>query len=87
MKGTTRALNEAHEAGAKFVLVSANIPMDTARFQDADAIVCAYLAAGMNVDSTAGSAGSENVKMQKSDGRWEFTDEVLYARGYSVSYD
>ena len=59
--GVSRALSDAHKAGAKFVLLSDNLPVDAARFQDADAIVCAYLSAGVGVDPTARTSGSENV--------------------------
>lgn len=48
----TRALKETHEAGAKFVLLSDNIPVDAARYTEADAIVCAYLSAGFDIDPT-----------------------------------
>ena len=41
MIGVSRALSDARKAGAKFVLLSDNLPVDAARFQDADAIVCA----------------------------------------------
>ena len=61
MLGVSRALSDAHKAGAKFVLLSDNLPVDAARFQDADAIVCAYLSAGFGVDPTARTSGSENV--------------------------
>ena len=60
MQGITRALSEAHEAGAKFVLLSDNLPVDAARFQEADTIVCAYLSAGFGIDPTARTGGSEN---------------------------
>lgn len=56
----TRALEEAHAAGAKFILLSDNLPVDAARYPEADAIVCAYLSAGFDVDPTTGS-GSENM--------------------------
>lgn len=59
--GVSRALSDARKAGAKFVLLSDNLPVDAARFQDADAIVCAYLSAGGGVDPTARTSGSENV--------------------------
>ncbi|MBQ6208051.1 MAG: glycoside hydrolase family 3 protein [Oscillospiraceae bacterium] len=59
--GVSRALSDAHKAGTKFVLLSDNLPADAARFQDADAIVCAYLSAGFGVDPTARTSGSENV--------------------------
>ena len=43
------------------MLLSDNLPVDAARFQDADAIVCAYLSAGFGVDPTVRTSGSENV--------------------------
>ncbi len=61
MQGVSRALAEAQEAGAAFVLLSDNLPVDAARFQDADAIVCAYLSAGFGIDPTARTSGSENI--------------------------
>lgn len=61
MQGVERTLNEAHAAGAEFVLLSANIPVDVKRFTEADAIVCAYLSAGYGVDPIAHTSGSENV--------------------------
>ena len=60
IQGIGRALSEAHSAGAKFVLLSDNLPVDSTRFQDADAIVCAYLSAGFGIDPTARTSGSEN---------------------------
>ena len=59
--GVSRALDEAHEAGAKFILLSANLPVDAARFQEADAIICAYQSSGVGVDPTERTKGSENV--------------------------
>lgn len=61
MQGVIRALSEAHEAGAKFVLLSDNLPVDAARFQEADTIVCAYLSAGFGIDPTARTSGSNNI--------------------------
>ena len=61
MQGVTRALNEAHAAKAKFVLLSDNLPVDGARFPEADAVVCCYLSTGFDVDPTTGS-GSENMR-------------------------
>lgn len=114
MQGVTRALSEAHEAGAKFVLLSDNLPVDAARFQEADTIVCAYLSAGFGIDPTARTSGSENIgafnanvpaairaifgaadmpgrlpidipALEKdTDGRWVYTDRILYERGYSA---
>ena len=113
MKGVDRALSETHAAGAQFVLLSANIPMDTARFTDADAIICAYLGVGFDIDPTARTSGLENVRafnanvpaaisalfgpvenmtgklpidipvLEKgADGKWTFTDQILYRRGW-----
>lgn len=61
VQGVTRAFGEARNAGAKFVLLSDNLPMDAARYVDVDAIVCAYLSAGFDVDPTTGS-GSQNMR-------------------------
>lgn len=61
MQGVTRALNEAHAAKAKFVLLSDNLPVDGARFPEADAVVCCYLSTGFDIDPTTGS-GSEHMR-------------------------
>ena len=62
------AITRTHEAGGKFILVSENLPYDAAVYQDADAIVLAYMGAGLNVDptrekvsETGMSAGNANV--------------------------
>jgi beta-N-acetylhexosaminidase len=60
MQGISRALEEAHAAGAEFVLLSDNLPVDAARFADADAIVCAYLSAGFSAGPTT-EGGSTNL--------------------------
>ena len=61
IQGVRRALTDAREGGARFVLLSDNLPVDTARFQDADAIVCAYLSSGFGVDPTA-QAGPDGTR-------------------------
>lgn len=61
MQAVTRALEEARAAGARFVLLSDNLPVDAARFPDADAVVCCYLSSGFDIDPTTGS-GSENMR-------------------------
>ena len=61
MQGVARALKETHAAGGKLVLLSDNLPVDAARFTDADAIVCCYLSSGFDIDPTTGS-GSENMR-------------------------
>ncbi len=55
MQAVARALEEAHAAGAKFVIVSNNIPVEGARFPEADAVVCSYLSSGYVIDPSAGS--------------------------------
>lgn len=56
--GVRRALTDAREGGAKFVLLSDNLPVDVTRFQDADAIVCAYMSSGAGVNPTAQTGAS-----------------------------
>ena len=46
------AMNDTHKAGGKFILISENLPYDAAVYQDADAIVLAYLGSGLNIDPT-----------------------------------
>ena len=54
------AIADTHEGGGRFILVSENLPYDAAAYQAADAIVLAYLGAGLNIDPTerSGSAGA-----------------------------
>ena len=115
MAGVSRALSDAHASGSKFILLSDNLPVDAARFQEADAIVCAYLSAGFGIDPTARTSGSENIgafnanvpaalcaifgdgEMEGSlpitipalerdaDGKWVYSDTILYERGYSFT--
>lgn len=40
-------LSRTHESGAKFVLISSQLPYDTARYPDADAVLACYCARGM----------------------------------------
>ncbi len=47
-----KAIADTHKAGGKFIMVSENLPYDAAVYQDADAIVLAYMGAGLNVDPT-----------------------------------
>ena len=61
VRAVLRAMEDAKAGGAKFVLLSDNLPVDAARFAEADAIVCAYLSAGFGVDPTARTAGGESV--------------------------
>ena len=55
LKGDIAAMGDAicktiHDRGGRFIVMSVNLPYDIARFQDADAIVLAYLAVSMTVD-------------------------------------
>lgn len=52
-----RAIEDTHNAGGRFVLISQNLPYDVAAFQDADAIALAYLGSGLNIDPTQRSEG------------------------------
>ncbi len=61
VQGIGRALSESKEAGADFILLSTNLPVDAARFQEADAIVCAYLSSGYRIDPTAPAPGVKNI--------------------------
>ncbi len=60
-QGIANAMKDAHDAGARFVLLSDNLPYDAARFEDADAILLAYMGAGMNTDPTEKSEQSGNL--------------------------
>lgn len=46
------AIEDVHKGGGKFILVSENLPYDAAIYQDADAIVLAYLGSGLGIDPT-----------------------------------
>ena len=46
------AMADTQEGGGKFILISENLPYDAAVYQDADAIVLAYLGSGLNIDPT-----------------------------------
>ena len=46
------AIEDTHKAGGRFVLISQNLPYDSAVYKDADAIVLAYLGSGLNLDPT-----------------------------------
>ena len=48
----TRAIEDTHKAGGRFVLISENLPYDAAVYKDADAVVLAYLGSGLDIDPT-----------------------------------
>ena len=57
-QAVSRAISDVHEGGGRFVLLSCRLPYDAARFLDAEAIVLAYLGAGMDMDPTATDGSS-----------------------------
>ncbi len=57
-QAVSKAINDVHEGGGRFVLLSCRLPYDAARFLDADAVVLAYLGAGMDIDPTAADGSS-----------------------------
>jgi beta-N-acetylhexosaminidase len=59
--GISQALADTHAAGGKFVLISGNLPYDTARYQDADAILCSYMSSGTDTDPTSRGDGTATV--------------------------
>lgn len=51
-QGLSTLLEETHDAGGRFVLLSANLPYDAARYQNADAIMLGYMSTGLGTDPT-----------------------------------
>jgi len=60
--GISSVIADAHAAGAKAVLLSDNLPYDASRYQDADAILLAYMGSGLDMDPTARADGSANLQ-------------------------
>ena len=58
-EGIHRAIEDTHAGGGSFVLLSENLPYDAARFQDADAIVLAYMGSGLMDPTEGGTAGRQ----------------------------
>ncbi len=50
--GLHSAMEDVHNGGGKFILLSTNLPYDAARYQEADAIVLAYMGSGLGMDPT-----------------------------------
>ncbi len=57
-RGVSAVLADAHAAGAKFALLSGNLPYDAARYADADAVALAYMCTGTGIDPTDRSSAS-----------------------------
>ncbi len=51
------AIDDVHNGGGKFILVSENLPYDAAVYQNADAIVLAYMGSGLSIDPTDSGKG------------------------------
>lgn len=67
-QGVSEVLADAHAAGAKFILLSGNLPYDAARYAEADAVSLAYMCSGTGIDPTdrtsaSGTAGAYNANI------------------------
>ena len=115
--GIRKAIDDTHAADGAFILISDNLPYDAARYQDADAILLAYMGSGLGVDPTERESGSDNMKSinanilaaietafggndpvgklpvnipvieTNEDGTITVGSELLYERGYGLSYN
>lgn len=56
-KAISGLIADTQANGGKFVLISSNLPYDSARYQDADAILLTYMSSGTGVDPTDRAAG------------------------------
>ena len=61
-QGIHSAIEDCHAAGGRFILLSDNLPYDSARYQDADAIVLAYMGSGLDMDPTERGEATGNMK-------------------------
>jgi len=59
--GIHNAIEDTHAAGGRIILLSDNLPYDSSRYQDADAIVLAYMGSGLDMDPTERREGSSNM--------------------------
>ncbi|MCR5134944.1 MAG: glycoside hydrolase family 3 protein [Clostridiales bacterium] len=53
-----RAAKDSLPEGSRLIVVSGLLPYDAARYQEADAIVLAYMGAGLDTDPTGGKTGA-----------------------------
>lgn len=113
-KGLMAMRKDVQEGGGRFVVLSDNLPYDSARYQEADAIVLAYMGSGMGTDPTEREGGNANaynanvlaafatifggqcpsgklpvqvpVITVDAEGNAVFNDEILYPRGFGLTY-
>ena len=60
-EGVHQVIEDTHASGGKCIVLSDNLPYDSARFQDADAIVLAYMGSGLDMDPSAREDESANM--------------------------
>ncbi len=60
--GINSAIKDTHAAGGKFILLSENLPYDSAVYSDADAIVLAYMGAALGTDPTEKADSGSGIK-------------------------
>ena len=60
-EGVEQIIKDTHAGNGKCVLLSDNLPYDSARFQDADAIVLAYMGSGLDMDPSARADNTANM--------------------------
>lgn len=100
----------SHKQGKKVVVISIKLPYDAARYQEADAILLAYSAKGMdeaptrftgetkgygpNLPVAIGAVfgeyipgGKLPVNIFKIDAKYEYSHDILYPRGFGLSYE
>ena len=108
------AMQAALPKGGKLIIVSGDLPYDAARYQQADAILLAYMGAGLDQDPTgnktdtaAGSNANTAAALDiifgaaspqgmlpvnipaveaQGDGSYVYSDEILYERGFGLTY-
>ena len=102
---------KVHSDGGKFIVLSNSLPYDAARFQKADAIMLAYLDAGMSelpkdketeiakygpnmpaamymmFSAEDAPTAKLPINIPQLDENYSFTNEVLYARGFGLTYE
>lgn len=113
-RGIRAMTEDVQEGGGGMIVLSDNLPYDSARYQNADAIVLAYMGSGMGTDPTereSGNIGAYNANVfaafatifgdyaptgklpvnvpviaEREDGSLYYTDEILYPRGFGLTY-